>query len=86
MQRFFYGHLSGPATAPILSPVVSDYMIDRYQNRDLPIAGSMLLQALGVVLVLRQKPENKFESVPAASSGVAANGAAAHAHTAAVIK
>lgn len=77
---------TGSAAAAILSPVVSGYLIDRYGSWDLPFAGSMLLMALGVVLALRMKPENKFESVPAEPVGVAADSASAHAPTAAIIK
>ncbi len=47
---------------------------------------SLLLITLSVVLARYMKPEDRFETFPAESFGVAANGVAAHAFPAAIIK
>jgi ACS family glucarate transporter-like MFS transporter len=56
---------TGSAAAAILSPVVSGYVIDRFGSWELPFVGSVVLMAIGVILALRMKPEDKF-SVPEA--------------------
>ena len=56
---------TGSALAAIISPVASGYLIDRYDNWQLPFVGSMVLMAVGVLLAFRMRPENRFE-VPAA--------------------
>jgi len=53
---------TGSALAAIISPVVSGYLIDRYGNWDLPFVGSMVCMAVGVVLSLRMRPDNRFET------------------------
>jgi MFS family permease len=52
---------TGSALAAIVSPVVSGYLIDRFDNWELPFFGSMLLMGLGVTLASRMQPEHKFE-------------------------
>jgi MFS transporter, ACS family, glucarate transporter len=64
---------TGSALAAIISPVVSGYLIDRFDDWQIPFIGSMLLMAVGVMLAFRMQPDRKFEDVPAtalAASGV----------------
>ena len=51
---------SGSALAAIVSPVVSGYLIDRFQNWELPFVCDMLLMAVGLVFALRMRPESVF--------------------------
>jgi MFS family permease len=52
---------TGSASAAIISPVVSGYLIDRFDDWQVPFIGSMLLMAVGVVLAFRMQPDRKFE-------------------------
>jgi len=52
---------TGSASAAIISPVVSGYLIDRFNDWQVPFIGSMLLMAVGVVLAFRMRPDRKFE-------------------------
>ena len=58
---------TGSALAAIISPVLSGMLIDKFNNWELPFAGSMLLMGLGVGLAFRMRPESKFESPTATS-------------------
>jgi MFS family permease len=58
---------TGSALAAIISPVLSGMLIDKFNNWELPFAGSMLLMGLGVALAFRMRPESKFESSTATS-------------------
>jgi len=60
---------TGSAAAAILSPVVSGYVIDRFGSWELPFVGSVVLMAIGVILALRMKPEDKFSSPEAPAIG-----------------
>jgi ACS family glucarate transporter-like MFS transporter len=51
---------SGSALAAIVSPVVSGYLIDRFQNWELPFVCDMLLMAVGLVFAFRMRPESAF--------------------------
>jgi MFS family permease len=51
---------TGSALAAIISPVVSGYVIDRFDNWELPFIGSMVLMGVGVLLASRMKPDQKF--------------------------
>jgi MFS family permease len=51
---------SGSALAAIVSPVVSGYLIDRFQNWELPFVCDMLLMAVGLVFAFRMRPESVF--------------------------
>ncbi|HEY2678399.1 MAG TPA: MFS transporter [Steroidobacteraceae bacterium] len=51
---------TGSATAAIVSPLVSGYLIQVTGNWQLPFLGSMLLMGIGLVLSLRMHPERKF--------------------------
>lgn len=53
---------TGSAFAAIVSPVVSGWLIDRFGSWELPFVGSMLLMAVGVLMALRMRPENRFEA------------------------
>jgi MFS family permease len=50
----------GSALAAIVSPVVSGYLIDRFQNWELPFVCDMLLMAVGLVFAFRMRPESVF--------------------------
>ncbi len=52
---------TGSALAAIISPVLSGYLIDRYNNWELPFLGSMILMGFGVLLAFRMQPDSKFE-------------------------
>jgi MFS family permease len=69
---------TGSALAAIISPVVSGYLIDRFNNWELPFLGSMLLMAIGTVLAFRMRPESRFDN--------AADDAAAGAAVRAAVK
>ena len=62
---------TGSALAAIISPVIAGMLIDRFDNWELPFVGSMILMAFGVVLALRMRPEDRFESVSPAGAQVA---------------
>jgi MFS family permease len=51
---------SGSALAAIVSPVVSGYLIDRFQNWELPFVCDMLLMTIGLVCAFRMRPERTF--------------------------
>jgi len=51
---------TGSALAAIISPVVSGYLIDRYGNWELPFLVSVAVMAIGTVLALRMRPEQRF--------------------------
>jgi MFS family permease len=51
---------TGSALAAIISPVVSGFVIDRFDNWELPFIGSMVLMGVGVLLASRMKPDQKF--------------------------
>ena len=52
---------TGSATAAILSPVVSGYLIDRFQNWELPFVCNAVLMILGVLLSFRMRPDDSFD-------------------------
>jgi len=56
---------TGSALAAIISPVVGGFLIDYFNNWELPFVGSMLLMGVGVVLAFRMQPESKFSLDPA---------------------
>jgi MFS family permease len=55
---------TGSATAAILSPVVSGYIIDQTGNWQLPFVVSIVLMGIGVVLCFRMQPEIRFQHAP----------------------
>jgi ACS family glucarate transporter-like MFS transporter len=55
---------TGSATAAILSPVVSGYIIDQTGNWQLPFVISIVLMGIGVVLCFRMQPEIRFQHAP----------------------
>lgn len=64
---------TGSALAAIISPVISGAIIDRFDNWELPFAGSMLLMGVGMVLALRLRPQSRFEvPVPAGATAAGA--------------
>ena len=54
---------TGSALAAIISPVASGYLIDRYNNWELPFFVSIILMAVGVMLAYRMHPERKFDAL-----------------------
>jgi MFS family permease len=62
---------TGSALAAIVSPVASGYLIDRYNNWQLPFLVSMSLMGVAVILALRMQPQRRF-----AGSAPRFNGAA----------
>lgn len=54
---------TGSATAAILSPVVSGYLIDRTGNWELPFVISIVLLGVGVLLAFRMQPEQRFDDM-----------------------
>jgi MFS family permease len=61
---------TGSALAAIISPVVGGFLIDYFNNWELPFVGSMLLMGVGVVLAFRMQPESKFSLDPADNAHV----------------
>jgi ACS family glucarate transporter-like MFS transporter len=61
---------TGSALAAILSPVASGFLIDRFDNWELPFIASMVLMGIGMVLAFRMRPDSRFATgnapVPAA--------------------
>jgi MFS family permease len=53
---------TGSALAAIVSPVVSGYLIDRFQSWELPFAFDLLLMATGLALTFRMRPDQQFMS------------------------
>jgi len=51
---------TGSALAAIVSPVASGYLIDRFNNWQLPFLVSMSLMAVAVILALRMQPQRRF--------------------------
>jgi len=70
---------TGSALAAILSPVVSGYLIDRFNDWNLPFVGSMVLMAIGVILALRMRPDIRFEAEGAQAQAPARLSGAPHA-------
>ena len=70
---------TGSALAAILSPVVSGYLIDRFNDWNLPFVGSMVLMAIGVILALRMRPDIRFEAEGARAQAPARLSGAPHA-------
>jgi MFS family permease len=65
---------TGSASAAILSPVVSGFLIDRFGNWELPFLGSMGLMGIGMLLAWRMRPDNKFPSAVDHQSALAQPG------------
>jgi MFS transporter, ACS family, glucarate transporter len=55
---------TGSALAAIISPVIAGMLIDKFDNWELPFAGSALLMGLGVILAFRMQPERKIPNLP----------------------
>lgn len=51
---------TGSAMAAIISPVVGGFIIDVSGNWQLPFLGTIALMALGAVLAIRMRPEQRF--------------------------
>jgi MFS family permease len=60
---------TGSATAAIISPVVSGYLIDRFQNWELPFVCDAVLMILGLVLSFRMRPDDTFEPANVGKTG-----------------
>jgi MFS family permease len=60
---------TGSATAAIISPVVSGYLIDRFQDWELPFVCDAALMTLGVLLSFRMRPDDTFEPTPSDLAG-----------------
>ena len=71
---------TGSALAAIISPVVSGYLIDRFDDWQIPFIGSMLLMAVGVTLAFRMRPDRKFEDIPATALAASASEKLAETH------
>lgn len=65
---------TGSAFAAIVSPVVSGYLIDRFNNWELPFVCDIPLMAIGLTLALRMRPEVRFSqpAPEAAATGLRA--------------
>ncbi|RXZ36637.1 MFS transporter [Oxalobacteraceae bacterium CAVE-383] len=64
---------TGSALAAIISPVFGGYLIDRFNNWELPFLGSIIFLAIGVLLAFRMQPETKFEAAGTSHASVASN-------------
>jgi MFS transporter, ACS family, glucarate transporter len=66
---------TGSALAAIISPVAAGFLIDRFDNWELPFIGSMMLMGIGMVLALRMRPDIKFttgDATVATANGLSA--------------
>jgi len=59
---------SGSALAAIISPVASGWLIDVFDNWELPFVGSMILMGIGTALAYRMRPQSRFDQPAGAGS------------------
>lgn len=50
--------------------MASGYLIDRYGDWELPFLASVAVMAIGTVLALRMRPEQRFENEPSAEHAI----------------
>jgi hypothetical protein len=67
--RRLFTHAQADAANERESPVVSGYLIDRFQNWELLFVCDAVLMILGLVLSFRMRPDDTFEPANVGKTG-----------------